>query len=99
MNEDGDSKLQKERAESIGGAADEIKLDGIWALGRGNKEGGSIVLTRLTTCPRTGVGGFFYRALGALERFTARFGREMATLSNDRLMRQRHPAHVTMTAT
>ena len=33
------------------------KLDGIWALGRGNKEGGSIVLTRLTTCPRTGVGG------------------------------------------
>ena len=61
LNEDSVSKLKKERAESIGGVAEGYKLDGIWALGRGNKEGGSIVLTRLTTCPRTGVGGSTYR--------------------------------------
>ena len=58
LNEDSVSKLKKERAKSVGGAAPEIKLEGISALGRGNKEGGSIVLTRLTTCPRTGVGGY-----------------------------------------
>ena len=57
MDEDSVSKLKKERAGLSGGAAVEHKLDGIWVLGRGNKEGGSIVLTRLTTCPRTGVGG------------------------------------------
>jgi len=57
LNEDSVSKLKKERAESVGGAAREHKLDGFGPLGRGNKEGGSIVLTRLTTCPRTGVGG------------------------------------------
>ena len=40
LNEDSVSKLKKERAGLSSGAAPEIKLEGISALGRGNKEGG-----------------------------------------------------------
>ena len=49
LNEDSVSKLKKDRPRSSAGAAGHHKLDGIWALGRGNMEWGSIVLTHLTT--------------------------------------------------
>ena len=37
LDEDSVSKLKKERAKSIGGAAVGSKLDGFWVLGRGSQ--------------------------------------------------------------
>ena len=94
LDEDSVSKLKKERARSSGTAAAHPNRREFGPLGRGNKEGGSIVLTRLTTLSQGGSGGVSICGGRASNRcphaqpFRNRFGTDFETILDPKMVQK-----------